>query len=64
MLKIYSNNGLDYKKKINYLPFRSGDIYHSQADILLAKQDLNYVPTYDVKKGLNELIKIRLKIIK
>ena len=64
MLKIYSTNGFNYKKKITYLPFRSGDIRHSQADISIAKKDLGYTPIYDVKRGLKELILERLKKFK
>ena len=64
MIKLYSIRGLNYKKKVTYLPFRSGDIYHSQADISLAKKDLNYIPMYDVKKGLKELIFERFKNLK
>jgi len=64
MLKIYSINGFNYKKKLTYLPFRSGDIRHSQADISIAKKDLGYMPIYDVKSGLKELILERLKKFK
>jgi UDP-N-acetylglucosamine 4-epimerase len=63
MVRFYSRYGFNYKKKVVYLPFRKGDIYHSQADITSARKDLNYMPIYDVKKGLEELIRIRLKIL-
>lgn len=64
MIKIYSIRGLNYKKKVTYLPSRRGDIYHSQADISLAKKDLNYIPMYNVRKGLKEFIFERLKNLK
>ncbi len=35
-----------------HLPFRAGDILHSQADISLAQQLLGYLPTHTVEQGL------------
>jgi UDP-N-acetylglucosamine 4-epimerase len=39
-----------------YLPFRPGDILHSQADISLAQSLLGYVPTHNVEQGLDATI--------
>lgn len=43
--------------KPNYGSMRAGDIKHSLADITLAKQILNYDPSFSVKDGLDLLIK-------
>lgn len=39
-----------------FLPFRSGDIAHSQADISKARQMLAYAPGYKVDQGLRKAI--------
>ncbi len=36
----------------NFLPFRKGDILHSQADISKAKEMLGYEPTHSIDDGL------------
>lgn len=40
-----------------YRDFRPGDIRHSNADITLAKELLNYEPTHTLKQGLEKSIK-------
>jgi len=37
-----------------YLPFRAGDVRHSQADIRKAQSLLGYEPTHDIEQGLQE----------
>ena len=37
-----------------YLPFRAGDVRHSQADITKARALLGYDPTHNVEQGLDE----------
>lgn len=44
------------KIKPHYAPARTGEIYHSAADISRAKKYLDYEPQYDIKKGLEETI--------
>jgi UDP-N-acetylglucosamine 4-epimerase len=39
-----------------YLPFRGGDVRHSQADIAKAAGLLGYAPQYDVDSGLDEAL--------
>lgn len=39
-----------------YLPFRSGDVLHSQADIAKASGLLGYAPQFDVDRGLDEAL--------
>lgn len=41
------------QRRPEYLPFRPGDILHSQADISLAQNLLGYAPTHDVEQGLD-----------
>ena len=40
-----------------YRDFRAGDIRHSNADISLAKELLNYKPSHSLNEGLKESIK-------
>ncbi|MCI0537711.1 MAG: SDR family oxidoreductase [Verrucomicrobiales bacterium] len=40
-----------------YLPFRAGDVRHSEADINKAKRLLGYLPTHTVEQGLDEALK-------
>jgi len=42
---------------IQFEPPRTGDIPHSQADIMRAKKLLNFIPQFDLPKGLIETIK-------
>ena len=42
--------------EIKHGPERKGDIPHSLASIEKAKQMLNYNPTHDIEKGLEEAI--------
>lgn len=39
-----------------YREFRVGDVMHSQADIGKAKKYLGYVPSHDIKRGLDEAL--------
>jgi len=39
-----------------YGDFRPGDVRHSQADVSKARQRLGYVPTHDVRRGLEEAV--------
>jgi UDP-N-acetylglucosamine 4-epimerase len=39
-----------------YLPFRAGDVRHSQADISKAAGLLGYAPQFDVDRGLDEAL--------
>lgn len=37
----------------DYRPFRPGDVRHSEADISRARERLGYVPTHDVRAGID-----------
>jgi UDP-N-acetylglucosamine/UDP-N-acetylgalactosamine 4-epimerase len=39
-----------------YLPFRAGDVRHSQADISKARALFGYEPTHDIEQGLDEAL--------
>ncbi|HJW34538.1 MAG TPA: SDR family oxidoreductase [Holophagaceae bacterium] len=39
-----------------YLPFRAGDVRHSQADISKAGERLGYQPQFDIDRGLDEAL--------
>ena len=43
--------------KVNYGPFREGDVPHSHANINKAKYLLNYNPKFSLKKGLRESVR-------
>lgn len=45
--------------KINIIhgPYRAGDIPHSHASVKKAKENLNYKPQFNLKKGLKEAVK-------
>jgi UDP-N-acetylglucosamine/UDP-N-acetylgalactosamine 4-epimerase len=49
-------NGKEVNTSVEYLPFREGDVLHSQADITKASQNLGYVPLYDINKGIKKAI--------
>ena len=40
-----------------YGPYRTGDIPHSHASIVKAKENLNYNPQFSLQKGLKEAVK-------
>jgi UDP-N-acetylglucosamine 4-epimerase len=40
----------------NALPEREGDVKHSMADIVMAKNLLKYYPKYDLRSGLEEML--------
>lgn len=44
--------GIRYSKKQRFMPFREGDVRHSQADISRAKRLVGYYPTVKVKEGI------------
>lgn len=54
-LRVY-NYDLDNISPV-YRPFRPGDIRHSQADISKAKAFLSYEPVYDIKNGIEAVVK-------
>ena len=39
-----------------YVPFRAGNVRHSQADIAKARARLGYEPTHDIQQGLDEAL--------
>ena len=43
--------------EIEYGPNRAGDIPHSHASVLKAKNNLNYAPQFSLQKGLKEAVK-------
>lgn len=45
----------DYQPQ--YAPFRPGDVRHSQADISKAMQLLGYLPTHDLRRGLQQALR-------
>jgi UDP-glucose 4-epimerase len=46
------------KIEIQHMPSKKGDIKHSKADITLAKKELGFNPSVDLKDGLSELISV------
>jgi len=44
--------GLGYKSPPVYRDFRAGDVRHSQADVSKATRLLGYVPTHDIRTGI------------
>ena len=50
--------------KIEYGPERLGDVRHSLADLSFAYQKLNYTPTVDLGKGIEEYIEWARKLLK
>ena len=47
---------VNYLQEPNYRDFRPGDVMHSQADINRAKEYLHYLPSHNIKQGLEEAI--------
>lgn len=43
--------------EIEHGPQRAGDVLHSLADISLAQQRINYIPSVDLEKGIEEYVK-------
>ena len=54
--KNLKENGIIYDKQPEYLPFRSGDIRYSLANINKIKKNLKYKPLYNFKNGIKKLI--------
>ena len=54
--KNLKENGIIYDKKPQYLPFRSGDIRYSLANINKIKKNLKFKPLYNFKSGIKKLI--------
>ena len=44
------------KLKIQFLTEKQGDIKHSQADISMAKNQIMYLPKFELKEGIKELL--------
>ena len=49
-------NNINISAEPSYKDFRAGDIRHSKADITSGLNKLNYSPTHDVEKGIDEAI--------
>lgn len=47
----------EWKSEIRFLPPRSGDIQHSQANVSLAASLLGFIPDYSVQIGMGSLVK-------
>ena len=45
---------IHYTREPVYMPFRPGDVRHSQADISLARKHLGYNPTHTLIEGIRE----------
>ncbi len=54
--KNLKKNGIIYKKKPKYFPFRGGDIRYSLASINKIKRNLKYKPLYNFRSGIQKLI--------
>ena len=46
------------KIEIKFLDVKKGDIKHSQANISLAKNNLNYTPKIELREGIKKLLNI------
>lgn len=46
-------NGVRYDHEPAFLPFRAGDVRHSQADIDKARRLLGYDPCFDIRAGIH-----------
>ena len=44
------------KLEIKFLVEKQGDIKHSEADISMAKNQINYSPKFELKEGIKELL--------
>jgi len=55
LIKLITKN---YKKevKIEYANKRPGDVMHSLADISFARNEINYNPSVDLEKGINDYV--------
>ena len=55
LIKLITKN---YKKevKIEYVNKRPGDVMHSLADISFARNEINYNPSVDLDKGINDYV--------
>lgn len=49
--------GIQIKSKKINRQFRTGDVMHSLADITKVKQNLGYVPSHNITKGIKETVK-------
>ena len=49
-------NNINISGEPSYKDFRVGDIRHSKADITSGLNKLNYLPTHDVEKGIDDAI--------
>lgn len=51
-----SENGVVCCSEVQYMPFRKGDVKHSQADISKAQELLGYRPTHKIEDGIKETV--------
>ncbi|MFK8049238.1 MAG: NAD-dependent epimerase/dehydratase family protein [Halioglobus sp.] len=51
-----STCGVEYKAEPVYRDFRPGDVRHSLADVSKAEREFGYIPSHEVKRGLEEAI--------
>ncbi len=54
--KALIKNNINISGEPSYKDFRAGDIRHSKADISKSVNKLNYSPTHDIEKGINDAI--------
>ena len=45
---------VDYRREPHYMPFRPGDVRHSEADISKARAQFGYEPAFTLTEGLRE----------
>lgn len=46
--------GIEYALAPQYMPFRAGDVRHSQADVSKAQAGIGFAPLVDLRTGMNE----------
>jgi UDP-N-acetylglucosamine 4-epimerase len=57
-----NENGVENDSKSTYRDFRAGDVRHSQADISKAKENLGYLPIFNIQQGIDKAMPWYLKI--
>ena len=57
-------NGISYELTPIYRDFRAGDVRHSQADIIKARENLGYLPEYGVSEGIEKAMPWYIGMIK
>ncbi|MHA2944617.1 SDR family oxidoreductase [Escherichia coli] len=58
------SNGIKYAGNIIYRDFRKGDVRHSLADIIKAREMLGYQPQFDIKTGLRQAMPWYINLFK